>query len=150
MHARHNRMMWVGVGGVVLFAAVAGVVFVRSGSSHTRISDRPSPNSTVGVAPLTPTEASALSAELATGTDVALRRAVAVPSGQPIDPKAAIRLRAMGPIAFDVSTFRALGSTDATVRGSLTHPLAGQSARWTFTLSLTSGTWKLVSAEPLR
>ena len=89
-----------------------------------------------------------LARELASGDQRQLRSAVLIPAGQPLDPKAAHELTALGTITFDRGTFHPLSSTSATVAGTVQDPPPRQRSRWTFALVLRSGQWKLADARP--
>jgi len=97
---------------------------------------------------MTVSQASQLSVGLAAGTDAGLREAVAVPSGQTLDPGAAKALAGLGPVTFEVSTFTRVDAATATVTGSVAHPPSGESSTWTFTLVFVDGAWLVSDAEP--
>lgn len=141
--------------GVALLLVLAGVLAAgctHSTKSHPAPAPSTSTSSTTTTSATTPTlttqRAQDLSDELSRGDDESLLGALAVPSGQAIDPQAAGELAAIGPITFDVSTFQAVDASHATVQGALAHPPTGSSATWTFALTYVSGTWKLNDAEP--
>jgi hypothetical protein len=108
------------------------------------------PASSTALPSFTSQQSELLSSELAAGTEAGLRAAVAVPSGQELDPQVTEQLRAAGPIVFDEETFSRLDGLSATVTGRFTHSPAGKPAVWLFTLTYTGGTWKIVSTEPVR
>jgi hypothetical protein len=147
---RSVRLVWIGGGiaGVAVAAVVVAVPLVNS--SHSSPAGAHPATSSARVPSLSAAAAASLSADLASGTDSGLRQAIVVPQGQVLDPAAVQQLRAISPVSLDVSTFQALDATDATVRGTVSHPPAGQPAAWTFTLALVDGNWKFVDAEPER
>lgn len=97
---------------------------------------------------ITVTQANSLSAALTSGSDSGLASALVMPTGQQLDPSAANAFAAMAPIAFDVSSFHEIDATDATITGTVAHPVANNGATWTFDLSYANGTWKITDAEP--
>jgi hypothetical protein len=105
-------------------------------------------SSSANAPPLTGPRAVAMSDQLAAGTDAGLRSAIAVPSGQPLDPAAARHLAAIGPITLDPATFRYLDARNAAVAGPVAHPPTGMSPTWTFTLTYVASQWKLVDGKP--
>lgn len=117
-----------------------------AGAQSSSHGPAPAPNAP----PLTGQRANALAQQLTSGTDAGLRSALVIPTGQPIDPHAAKQFAAIGPINFDVSTFRYIDQTDATVVGHVPKPPAGTSSTWTFTLTYISSEWKVVDGEPDR
>jgi PBP1b-binding outer membrane lipoprotein LpoB len=139
----------------VVAAAVAALLLVSCSSGNhasqrtTDVAATTAAAATPTAPPLTTAQASALSQQLTVGTDAALRQAIAVPSGQAVDPQAARQLAAMGPITFDISTFHALDAGTATVVGTLAHPPAGQPARWKFTLVFVDKAWRISNTEPV-
>lgn len=147
---RSARLVWIG-GGVVGAGAITFVVVLLTGSSQSALAGgHPAVSPSANAPRLSSAAAAALSADLAGGTESGLRQAIVVPASQALDPAAVAQLRAISPISLDVSTFHALDAADATVSGTVGHPLAEQPATWTFTLTLVAGHWKLVSAEPKR
>lgn len=127
------------------------VAFSISGCTHGRRtpSARSSPpGATTTVPALTADEATALGESLTAGTTSGLGVAIAVPTGPTIDPHAAAALESLGPITFDVSTFRPIGADDATVQATVAHPPSGFGPRWTFLLSYVSGHWLVDDASP--
>ncbi|MCW2904518.1 MAG: hypothetical protein JWO67_6783 [Streptosporangiaceae bacterium] len=100
--------------------------------------------------PLTSQRADKLSSDLAAGSEAPLRDALAVPSGQSLDPAAASQIAALAPIRFDAATFHKIDAQNATVIGTVTHPPAGQPATWTFTLTFAGGAWRVVDGGPTK
>lgn len=101
-------------------------------------------------------EASALSAELASGQAEQVRRAVLVPTGQPLPPELPAELASLGPLTFDLATFAAdPGSSAGTDGGpetatvtATTAPTGAAPARWTVRLVRDStGSWKVATTE---
>lgn len=126
-------------------------------SSCTGTSDSPSrstPSTTSGVTsgveapPLSASAASQLSAQLSTGTEAGLRAAVAIPTGQTLDPGAAKALAALGPVTFDLSTLARVDPRTATVTGAVAHPPPGEPSVWTFTLVYVNQAWLISDTEP--
>ncbi len=145
---RGRKMMMLAAVGILALAALVAVLLVAAGgSSHHASSAGPTPTVTPAP-PFTPGAAAALAASLAAGNDASLRKAVAIPARQQLDPHAAAELRALTPISFDLATFRASDATNATVDGVIAHPRVRQTARWTFMLVYVDGRWKLLDAEP--
>ncbi|MDQ2837851.1 MAG: hypothetical protein M3Y77_17365 [Actinomycetota bacterium] len=98
--------------------------------------------------PLTSQRASTLSSELTAGSDAALRDAVAIPSGEALDPNAARQIAALAPITFDPASFHQVDGQNAMVDGTVSHPAKGQSSKWTFQLTYAGGSWRLVDGHP--
>lgn len=95
-------------------------------------------------------QASALSKNLGSGTDTGLRAAIAVPTGDHLDPLAARKFAALAPIVLDAASFHRLGRDDGTVTGHVGHPSAGLPTTWTFTVLRVAGVWKISDAAPIR
>ncbi|MEU2616118.1 hypothetical protein ABZ570_31805 [Micromonospora sp. NPDC007271] len=137
---------------VVLLAglAVVGWRFVRDGEVTVGASAA-APSGAAGepsASPLSSSRAATLSEQLTSGKETDLRAALALPSGQALDPAAAKQLASLGSISFDLGTFTYLDGQTAEVQGSVATPPAEMSPNWTFTLLFLGGEWKLVDGRP--
>jgi hypothetical protein len=130
---------------VLLAAALAGCG--RDGHGKTAT---PSASVTPSASPLSSPRAAELASQLTAGDEAALRSALAIPSGQAIDPAAVQQFAALGQITFDLSTFQYLDPITATVAGHVAHPPPGTSTEWTFTLVYVAPDWKLADGYPSR
>ncbi|MFG1992851.1 hypothetical protein ACGFJ7_23015 [Actinoplanes sp. NPDC048988] len=106
------------------------------------------PSVAASAAPLDSARATALSKQLTSGDEAQLRRALAVPPGQALEPAAAGQLASLGSITFDLGSFRYLDGRTARLRGQVATPPAGTDAEWTFTLAHLGPQWMLVDGRP--
>jgi hypothetical protein len=125
----------------VVAIAVLGCAACTSGSSGQ-------PSATRSAPALTAKRADALSSDLAAGNEAPLRDALAVPSGQALDPAAAAQIAALAPITLDQKSFSQLDARTGTVTGTVAHPPAGQPSTWTFQLAYIAGKWRVVDGTP--
>ena len=118
---------------LVLLLAPAGCT-----TSPHRSPARTSASSTVTPAPpLTAQRAAQISQALAAGSADQLSQGVSIPAGTTLDNDAVAKLKALGPVTFDVGTFTDLGNGTASVQA-----LAGGKP-WTAYLVRVAGQWKL-------
>lgn len=131
-------------------AATGLLVTGLAGCSHSqhRAAVAPPVSMVPSASPLNSPSAAALANRITSGDETALRSALAVPSGQPIDPAAVTQFAAVGPITFDLSSFQYLDPITATVVGHVAHPPPGVAAEWTFTLIFVAPDWRLVDGSP--
>ncbi|WP_433380004.1 hypothetical protein ACQPZX_14500 [Actinoplanes sp. CA-142083] len=128
-----------------LAAAVVIAALAGCSAHHKPAAAATTPAAVVpSAAPLSSPSAVALAGQLKAGTEAGVRAAIAMPSGQQLDPNAAQQLAALGTISFDLSTFTYIDGQTATVRGHVENP-AGE---WLFTLTYVSSQWKLVDGRP--
>jgi hypothetical protein len=130
---------------VLLTAALAGC---HGGGRHAKAQPSPSASAVPHATPLSSPSAAALAGRITSGSESDLRSAMAIPSGQVLDPAAAQQLAALAPITFDLTTFQYLDPVTATVDGHVAHPPAGTAADWTFTLVYVAPDWRLVDGSP--
>lgn len=99
--------------------------------------------------PLSSPRAAELSALLTGGREADLRKALVLPSGQPLDPHLAGQLKSLGPISFDLTTFTYLDGRSAEVEGTVARALPAEdsSTRWIFTLLYADSQWLLVDGR---
>lgn len=143
-----RRTVVLSVIGVVLVATVAVALVLRPGGKEpapaVAASAAPVPTSPGAPAPpLDQARAKRLSDDLASATAEGLRDAIALPSGQALDPAAGAQLRAQGPITFAVATFRDHGDGTASV---VAHAAATHGT-WTVTLIDENAQWKISLTE---
>jgi len=96
--------------------------------------------------PLSSPRAAELSALLTGGREAELRKAIVLPSGQPLDPHLAGQLKSLAPISFDLTTFTYLDGQSAEVEGTVA--ANSSSTRWIFTLLYVDSRWLLVDGRP--
>ena len=130
---------------VLLSVAVAAC---SHGGRHNTAEPSRSPSAVPSARPLSSPSAAALAGRLTSGNEAELHSAMAIPSGQALDPTAAQQFAALGPITFDLTTFQYLDPTTATMDGHVAHPPAGTAAEWTFTLVYVAPDWRLVDGNP--
>jgi hypothetical protein len=140
----------------LLVAAAVAVVLLSPRGEGDPPGDRaaaegtgtPVPEPSAG--PLSDARAAELSDLLTGGKEADVRKALVLPSGQPLAPGLAGQLQGLGSISFDVGTFTYLDGRSAEVEGTVANPQpsAGSSARWVFTLLYTDAQWLLVDGRP--
>jgi hypothetical protein len=148
LSVRLPRAVLLGASVAIVVASVAIVAAACTRSGHRSSPPAASAQASPTALPLTSPSASALARQLVAGTEASLRSAVAIPSGQQIDPAAVKQFAALGSITFDLATFHYLDPRTATVVGQVARPPAGTSGTWTFTLVYVSSVWKLVDGKP--
>jgi hypothetical protein len=126
----------------------AGLAACGHGSRHKTAAPSPSRSVVPSARPLSSPSAAALAGRLTSGNEAELRSAMAIPSGQALDPAAAHQFAALGPITFDLATFQYLNPITATMDGHVAHPPAGTATDWTFTLVYVAPDWRLVDGSP--
>ncbi|WP_194904121.1 hypothetical protein [Catenulispora rubra] len=155
-----NRRNWA-VLAVAAAAVIGGVAWMMAGRggvgrqvSATDGPWPPKPGRSAGG--FTAQQAVTLSGDLAAGTDAGVRAAVALPAGQSLDPGTLRQIKALGPVAFDSSTFHDDQDGTATVvarlGGQAGQPAAGSGggSKWTVHLIDADGQWKISLTEPAR
>ncbi|WNV84886.1 hypothetical protein [Umezawaea sp. Da 62-37] len=130
---------------MVALVFVVGAVFLLSSDvADSGSSVAAAPSSTMPVsASLDPADAARLADEVVSGDERRVREVVALPSEQELDPAAIAGLAAMGPLAFDLGTFRDRGDGRAEVVAR-----DGAQMRWLVGLLVVGGQWRIELAEP--
>jgi len=146
-----GRAGWLLLAVAVLLAGLAVVGWSLWDGEVTAGMPAEAPSSAVGepsASPLSSARAATLSEQLTSGKEAQLRDALALPSGQVLEPAAAQQLASLGSISFDLATFMYLDGRTAEVRGKVATPPAEMSRDWTFTLLYLGQEWKLVDGRP--
>ena len=95
--------------------------------------------------PMTSDQAEQLSKDLSSGSETAVRSAVALPSGQTLDPDALQQTAALGLVNFDTSTFYDNNDGTATVTAHIINTKTNTNQTWTVQLLNVDGKWKISS-----
>jgi hypothetical protein len=151
-----GRARWIVVAAVVLLVMVAAVVgWSRRDDDERKAEQTPVGGAGVTTAvpsasPLSSPRAAELSDLLTGGSETDLRKALVLPSGQPLDPDLAGQLQSLGSISFDLATFTYLDGRSAEVEGTVARPQPTDesSSRWIFTLLYVDSQWLLVNGSP--
>lgn len=139
-----RRRRWIPLAAVVALLAVSaagGWLLLRDGEVAAGTATPTS--SSGGIAPLDPSRAAVLSAQLTSGDEAQLRGVLALPSGQALQPGAVREFASLGPVTFDLGTFAYIDERTAEVRGTVAN------AAWTFTLLHNGTDWMLVNGSPI-
>ncbi|SFR03876.1 hypothetical protein SAMN04488564_102406 [Lentzea waywayandensis] len=133
---------------VVLVVIGAAVVFLLRGSGEVTdaatSSSTTAPPSTSVPPPLTKEQATAIAANLTSGSEERLRQAIAISPQQALDPAVAGQLASISSMEFDIATFRVEG--DGTAR--MTARTNGSAAAvWTVALVAVDGQWRISWTE---
>ncbi|WP_018682735.1 hypothetical protein [Actinokineospora enzanensis] len=138
-----NRRVLIVAGCLVVVAAVIVGVLVFTGGEVTGTpvaqdaAATPTPSS---APPLTEDRAKALVADLTSGSEERVRRALALAPDQPLDP-GFVDGMAKVPLTLDVSTFHTEANGMARVVGTV------DSAKWTVWLVAVDGQWLISATE---
>lgn len=154
MFGSRRRARWILL--VVAMAAAAAVVRLNLWDDDEGKADRTASGGarvTAAVpfaSPLSSPRAAELSDLLTGGSEADLRKVLALPSGQPLDPELADQLQSLGSITFDLATFTYLDGQSAEVEGTVARslPTDNSSSRWIFTLLYVNSQWLLVDGNP--
>jgi hypothetical protein len=148
-----GRARWIVVAVVLLLVAAAAVGWSRraddkGNAEQTPVGGAGVPSAMPSASPLSSPRAAELSDLLTGGSEPDLRKALVLPSGQPLDPGLAGQLQSLGSISFDLTTFTYLDGRSAEVEGTVELPTDKSSSRWIFTLLYVDSQWLLVDGSP--
>ncbi|WP_144065745.1 hypothetical protein [Lentzea albidocapillata] len=131
----------VGLAIVLLFPRLGTLNQENQASSAPQSSPA---SSTPTIAPLAEEQAKALAADLTSGDEPRVRRALAISDAQPLDLGAVAQLASIAPLTIDTASFQdandGTASTSAQTGGA-------SGAAWTLHLVVHDGNWKISSTE---
>ena len=132
--------LWVAVA-VVAVGGVVGAILVRTAGPQTPPSPSPAVVET-GTQVVAAADARRLESDLSSGNPDRIRKALAIPAEQKLDPKFFARFAKLGKVTIRQDSAVRLDDTSARVYADLEH---GEAETWTLLLTSVDGQWRVAS-----